>query len=188
MVCVEKHLWMCASVRTEYAFTSVIARVSLLMTLCASVSVSVYHARTLASLEYVQTVQLSEDPGPHLLMTSIVPGDSHHLMGIACASPEAPEARPLSLPLAFCFSSTSVASHLSASYPCGSAALGRKWQDLPPPDSISTHLTPPPNSARVNMVPLGAMLRPPIGKLTSFWASCSCQTCFTYDLDWEMSP
>lgn len=122
------------------------------MCLCLCVSC------TLASLECVQTVLLFGDPGPHMLK-SITPGGSHHLTGIACSSPEAPRGQASqSSSLAFCFCSTSVAFDLSASYPGSSAALGRKWQNLPPPDSTSTHRFLPPSSARVNTVQLGAVL------------------------------
>lgn len=74
---------MCASVRTEYVFMGAEARISLLVTLCAQVCLCLCVSRTLASLECVWTVVLVEDPGPHMLMTSINPRDSPHPMGTA---------------------------------------------------------------------------------------------------------
>lgn len=85
---------MCASVRTEYVFMGVMARISLLVTLAAQVCLCLCVSRTLASLECVWTVVLVEDPGPHMLMTSVTPGDSPHPMGTAWDHLRAPKADP----------------------------------------------------------------------------------------------
>lgn len=74
-----------------------------------------------------------------------------HLIGIACTPVAGPQGQTSQSFLAFCFCSASVASDLSVSQLCGSAALGRKWQTPPPSDPIFTYLSPLPNSARVNM-------------------------------------
>lgn len=155
------------------------------MALCAQVCLCLCVSRTLASLACVQTVLLFGNPG----VTSITPGGSRHLVGIACSSPEAPQARPLSLPL----SSFLLLFHFCCLrplclLPLQLCSFGEEVAESASTESISTHLFPPPDSARVNTVQLGAILWPPMGKLTSFWASCSCQISFTSDLDWEVSP
>lgn len=139
------------------------------MTLCAQVCLCLCVSHTLASLEcyrwfcYLGILGPTCSPAP--LLGTLIISWALHVHHLRAAPPSGQASQSFSL--AFCFCSTSVAFDLSLLLLqlCG---FGKEWQNLPPPDSISTHLFPPPNSARVNTIQLGGVLWPPIAKLTSF--------------------